>query len=263
MGLPISDEFCDLSRLGSRAKAEGHFSHRLTCADSFGISLWPKHKLNRLPVGPDGVGAGKQKEDTSMKTLTYAVVLLAFVGLALLGCADKSQSVVAPTGQAAQVPASLEKSIITNFAFTHSPVGLTGEGDVKLVPGGRWQTKKYGVLEQFVSLDPLATGKMVHHLSLTIDAATGEGPCQGSFTMTPDNNVAEGGVWEGTYEGYRSTTSVEGVWTLPLKAVGHGKGGTIDGMQLFLTSTLTVYPIPGTVLPQYWTGEGEGFYKSH
>lgn len=198
-----------------------------------------------------------------MKTLTYAAVVLACAGLSLLGCADKLQSPVTPTDQAARGPASLEKCIITNFTFTHSPFGFTGEGDYNLVPGGKWQMKKFGVVERFTSPDPLARGTMVHYLSLTVDAVTGEGPCHGSFTLTPDNNVAEGGVWEGTYEGYRSKSSVAGVWTLPLKAVGHGRGGSIDGMQMFLTTTLAVRADGPTTLPSSWTGKGEGFYKSH
>jgi len=192
-----------------------------------------------------------------MKTLKCVLVLFAFVGLLLVGCSDQSQSPITPIEQG-----SLEKSVITNFTFTDAPSGFTGEGDVKLVPGGKWKIKKYGVVEQFVSSDPLVNGTMVHYLSLTIDAVTGEGPCHGSWTVTPVADVG-GGVWEGKYEGYRSKSSVPGEWTLPLKVVGHGKGGTIDGMQMFATATLTIITDGITTLPIYWTGVGEGFYKSH
>jgi hypothetical protein len=171
---------------------------------------------------------------------------------------------MAPTDQAAQQPASLEKSIVTNFTFTHSPIGLTGEGSVVLVPGGKWQIKKYGVTEEVNLLnpspnpDPLVSGIMVHYLSATMDAITGEGPVHGTFTLTPTADVG-GGVWEGTYEGYRSKTSTPNVFALPLKVVGHGRGGTIDGMKLREESLLTAYGTP----PTYWTGVGEGSYKSH
>ena len=204
-----------------------------------------------------------------MRTLAFAVVLLAFVGFSLLGCDDASQPPVAPTDQAVQEPASLEKCTTTNFTFTHSPTGLTGDGTVVLVPGGKWQRakwqiKKYGVIEAVSALKPsgapdlLVSGTMVHYLSGTLDATTGEGPVHGTFTLTPLADV-RGGVWEGTYEGYRSKTSDPNVFTLPLKVVGHGKGGTIHGMQLREESMLTAYGTP----PYYWTGVGEGSYKSH
>lgn len=199
-----------------------------------------------------------------MKTLAYAVVLLAFVGFSLPGCADNSQAPVAPWGQATQEPSSLEKCTIANFTFTHSLTGATGEGSVILVPGGKWQIKKYGVVEEVNLLnppgppDPLVSGTMVHYLSATLDAITGEGPVHGSFTLTPVADVG-GGVWEGTYEGYRSRTTTPDVFTLPLKVVGQGKGGTIHGMQLREESIITAYGTP----PTYWTGVGTGSYKSH
>jgi hypothetical protein len=222
-----------------------------------------------------GMNTNQQEEGNSMKTLAYAVGILAFVGFSLLGCDDSSQTPVAPTDQTAQEAASLEKCIITHFAFTHSPIGLTGEGTVELVHGRRWQRdkwqiKKYGVVEEInLSLgypapdpppnpDPLISGTMVHYLSATFDAITGEGPVHGSFTLTPLAEVG-GGVWEGTYEGYRSKTSTPGVFTLPLKIVAHGKGGTLRGMQLKEESVLTAYGTP----PTFWTGVGEGYYKSH
>ena len=199
-----------------------------------------------------------------MKSLMHAVALLAVVAFSLPGCTDTSQSPVSPTDQAAQQPAPLGKSIITNFAFNHSPIGPTGEGTVTPVPGGKWQIKNYGVREEVNALnppavvDPLVSGIMVHYLSGTLDAVTGEGPLHGSFTLTPQADVG-GGVWEGTYEGYRYKTSTPGVFTAFLKIVGHGKGGTIHGMQLCEQSTLTAYGTP----PDYWTGVGEGSYKSH
>jgi hypothetical protein len=191
-----------------------------------------------------------------MKKTNFFIVLFVFLGLLLVSCSDEPQSPVTPIDQG-----SLEKVTITNFTLTDSPIGLTGEGEVKLV-GGNWIIKNYGVIEEVVSPDLLVNGTMVHHLSATIDAVTGEGPCHGSWTVTPTGNTG-GGVWEGTYEGYRSLSSVPGEWTLPINLVGHGRGGTIDGMQVFISATLTVYTNGITTLPSYWTGVGEGFYKSH
>ena len=187
-----------------------------------------------------------------MKTLKCVFVLLAFVGLSLVGCSDEPQSPVTPIDQG-----SLEKVIITNFTFSHYPIGLTGEGEIKLV-GGNWILKDFGVIEQFTSSDTLAAGTAIHYLSATMDAVTGEGPVHGSFTMTPDADVG-GGVWEGTYTGYRSKMpGSDTLFVLPLQLVGHGRGGTIEGMQMRENSTITAWGTP----PIGWFGSGEGFFKS-
>jgi len=187
-----------------------------------------------------------------MKTTKFLFVLFSFVGLWLAGCSDELQSPVTPIDQG-----SLEKVIITNFTFSHNPIGLTGEGDVKLV-GGNWILKDFGVIELFTSSDPLAGGTATHYLSATFDAVTGEGPVHGSFTLTPEN--VGGGVWEGTYTGYRSKMPGSDIYfVLPLQLIGHGRGGTIEGMQMRENSTITAWGTP----PEGWYGSGEGYIKSH
>ena len=188
-----------------------------------------------------------------MKATKFLFVLFSFVGLWLAGCSDELQSPVAPIDQV-----SMEKVIITNFTFSHYPIGLTGEGEVKLV-GGNWILKDMGVIELFTSSNPLAAGTAIHYLSATFDDVTGEGPVHGSFTLTPEANT-EGGVWEGSYTGYRSKMpGSDTLYILPLQLVGHGKGGTIQGMQIRENSTITACGTP----PVGWYGSGEGFYKSH
>src|SRR3989337_1512502 len=188
-----------------------------------------------------------------MKATKFLFVLFSFVGLWLAGCSDELQSPVAPIDQV-----SMEKVIITNFTFSHYPIGLTGEGEVKLV-GGNWILKDMGVIELFTSSNPLAAGTAIHYLSATFDDVTGEGPVHGSFTLTPEANT-EGGVWEGSYTGYRSKMpGSDTLYILPLQLVGHGKGGTIQGMQIRENSTITAWGTP----PVGWYGSGEGFYKSH
>ena len=194
-----------------------------------------------------------------MKFFNLAFVLLAFVRLSLIGCSDKTRSLVDPIDQA-----SLQKALLTNFTFIHYPIAEPTGGTITLTPGGKWQEKKIEVLEKFVSSNPLVDGIMKHYLSNTIDAVTGEGPSHGSWVLTPNDLTASGGgVWEGTYEGYISKSNVPGEWTLPLKVEGHGRGGTIDGMQVFATSTLTLRADGTTALTTSWIGTGEGFYKSH
>ena len=188
-----------------------------------------------------------------MKTLKCVFVLLAFLGLSLVGCSDEPQSPITPTDQS-----SLEKVIITNFTFNHFPIGQTGEGEVKLV-GGNWILKDVGVIELVTGSDPLVGGTMTHYLSAKMDAITGEGPVHGSFTIIPEVNT-EGGVWEGIYTGYRSRMpGSDTLFTLPLNVVGHGRGGTIEGMQISMDDVITAWGTP----PVGWYGSGEGFYKSH
>jgi hypothetical protein len=206
---------------------------------------------------------GFKREKTNkggvMKNYFYVFSISIMLILSLVGCSDKSSSSIIPADQE-----SLLKAVITNFTFTDFPIAEPTGGNIKLTPGGKWQVKKIEVLEMFASSDPVVNGIMNHYLSLTIDAVTGEGPCHGSWTLTPSNPAATGGgVWEGTYEGYRSKSIVEGEWNLPLKVQGHGKGGTIDGMQVKATTVLIVRADGPTTLPTSWVGNGEGFYKSH
>ena len=192
-----------------------------------------------------------------MKTLKLLAALLSFAGFIFIGCKDNTQSPVNFTGQD-----RLKKAVINNFTMSDTINGITNEGEIRLTPGGIWQIKKYGFYEKIVSDDPKVNGAMVHYLSASFNATTGEGPVQGSWTLTPTGDVG-GGVWEGKYQGFRSRTEVPNVYTIPLKLEGHGRGGTIDGMQFFSEVALTVYTDGETVLPTYWFGTGDGFYISH
>jgi hypothetical protein len=193
-----------------------------------------------------------------MKTLKCTAILLAFVALLLSGCSDKAQSPVGLPEQSTQAPTSLEKPIAPiKFTCTHIPTGvIIDPGKRWQTPGGIWQIKKVGVEENVLSSDPLVAGIMVHYLSATMDAA-GEGPVHGSFKIT----LADGGgmYWEGTYEGYRSKSSSTPGWefTLPLKAVGHGRGGTIDGMKMSFDDLIRANGTP----PTEWYGISNGFYR--
>jgi hypothetical protein len=201
-----------------------------------------------------------------MKRLKDAAVLVILAGFSLLGCDEKVNSPVGPARQQTPEPVSLGKSNDVTSSFSlNSLKELTGEGKMWYA-GGKLQMKEFGVWEMLQTTETRVAGRMKHYLSLTVDVVTGEGPCHGSFTIYPD--AAGGGVWEGTYEGYRSATNDPNVFTLPLKAVGHGSGGTIDNMQLFLTITLIVRtsptnpPAPPQV-PIYWAGDGVGTVQGH
>ncbi len=205
-----------------------------------------------------------------MKILSCGLLLMASLAFVLLGCSDNSAVPVSPTDQSA-TPVSLQKSndVAVDFSMNSEKVFVAGK---MWENGGKLLIKKYQVLEPVASLDARVAGQMENYLSLTVDLITGEGPCHGSFTIDPDA-IADG-VWEGTYEGYRSKTDIPFIFTLPLKCVAHGKGGAIDKMQLFVDVTLTVYTdlpfVPGFVrpniplqVPVYWSGTGVGTIKEH
>ncbi len=190
-----------------------------------------------------------------MKTAAFALILMALVNV---GCSDDSAPLVSPLEQSPRASSGLQKAILTNFSFTHNPIPpyLVDPGVVKLVDGV-WIMKEVGVIEKIVSADPFIAGTMIHYLSGEMDATTGEGPVHGKGIVTPTADVG-GGVWEITYEGNRSRSG--GIYfTLPLKLVAHGRGGTIDGIESFYESTITAWGTP----PVGWYGAGAGFYKSH
>jgi len=200
-----------------------------------------------------------------MKTVSFALLLMATLAFVVVGCSDNSAVPVSPTDQSAQTPASLEKSNKVDFTFeAHNiPPAIPAK---MWVADGVLQIRDAHAFEAVTAeLEPRATGTMEHYLSLSLDVVTGEGPCHGSFTLTPANDAANGGVWEGTYEGYRSRTNTTNVFSLPLKLVAHGRGGDIDGMQAKFTITLNVltndtwYPAP-----IYWSGtNGAGTIIQH
>jgi hypothetical protein len=195
-----------------------------------------------------------------MKTVSFALLLMATLAFVVVGCSDNSTVPVSPTDQPAKGAASLGKGVITNVTLSHHPVPPFPDGTgITQVPGGIWHLKNVEAHEACTisygnGTEESAT--MVHYLSSTMDAM-GEGPVHGSFTMY----LASGGQWEGTYEGYRSLAPPPPYppfeFRLPLKIVGHGTGGNIDGMKLSMIDVIRATGVP----PTAWFGGGEGFYK--
>jgi hypothetical protein len=202
-------------------------------------------------------------KDNVMKILSLTLLLMASMAFVLLGCSDNSAPLVSPTDQSAQTAAPLEKSNKVDFTFTDRNIGFDHNPQM-WVAGRTMHMKNVQAFEDVQANDTRVTGEMEHYLSVSFNVVTGEGPCHGSWTLRPYDKTV-GGVWEGTYEGYRSKTNDPSgfIFALPLKVVGHGRGGSIDGMQAKMTITLTVltnanyYP-----LPIYWSGtDGTGYIK--
>jgi len=213
-----------------------------------------------------------------MKALPFVLLLAASTVFVLIGCSDNPAAPVSPTDQSVQGAPSLEKKAITSLTMLHYPMPpfpspYPANPAIRKVPGGIWHLKDVELHEAVsVTYEDGTTepGTMLHYLSSTMNAA-GEGPVHGSFTMT----MASGGVWEGTYQGYRSLalpapplppglTLPDGfppppayTFRLPLKVVAHGRGGNIDGMKLSATDVIRAYSTP----PLAWYGVSEGSFK--
>jgi hypothetical protein len=183
-----------------------------------------------------------------MKHTIYLIVLFLFIGLTWIGCSD--QSPLDPIDQR-----SLEKVIITNFTSVSYPTSVTDPGKVKFADGNLILRGRTGTVV-FESGNSLMNANGIITYNGNVDAITGEGPYWGTLTLTPES--ADGGKWELTWRG-KCTKTGEMVWTLPLKVLGHGKGGSIDGMQIFMTNIVT-YNEP---VPTFWLGNSTGYIQSH
>ena len=148
-----------------------------------------------------------------MKTLTCATILLACVGLTLVGCSDKSQSPVAPTVQSASQPASPGKCFIRVFTHTMGPnladpnvvidPGTTEYRDGKMIVTGFVEKSLWNATFLDGGID-LLTGNGVLGMDFVLDLATGEGTSRGTLTITPKAPEALGGVWEVKWHGTMS-----------------------------------------------------------
>jgi hypothetical protein len=199
-----------------------------------------------------------------MKLLKYSAVLFSFVLLLLVGCSDKTQSPVAPSEQSLNQPISLEKNFTRDFTAIGIPTGIYNEPIYKYPDGKKLALHYLGPVQLTAAfadgLTDLLSGTGEIEIMGIQDQVTGIGHFEGKLTITPDN--AEGGVWKITFHGKPSysPTAWEGGpgWVLPLKELGHGNGGTINGMQLVWENTV-VGPLDWSI----WAGSGPGNITSH
>jgi len=190
---------------------------------------------------------------------TVALLLMAIMALAVVGCSDDSTPPVSPTDQSVQAPASLEKSFSRAFTVTSVPTGIIDPGIFKYPDGKVMLRGSLGPILCTATfsdgLPPdLISGPGDVEINGIYDPIAGVGQWQTKLTLRP--TAALGGVWEFTTHG-KSTLS-EGYWTIPLKATGHGKGGALSGMQCRMELVITA---PADLA--WWTGEAHGFITSH
>lgn len=198
-----------------------------------------------------------------MKPVNVAVILLAFVGLVLAGCTDNATQPVSPTDQFAQAPAPLQKNFIRTFAGYEYPAALVSPGESfmadgkQVIHGAQFTTRFEATFSD--GYPDLLTGNGFLELNQVLDMETLTGHATGKLTVTPDN-VAAGGTWEITWhsEIYPGpdprdpTNPAKFVLLCPGKWVGYGKGGAINGMQVFGDDIIKYNPLN----PMDWWGDG-------
>ncbi len=183
-----------------------------------------------------------------MKNLKCFFVLLTLAGFLFIGCSEKSQP-IAPADQAA-LPQTLNKAIVTYFTGTDNPTPYVNSfGDI-INNGKRLVGKGLDGWDYLDATDPRVTG-MVHIIGSSSFDENGEGPVHGTGilqpgTIVPDQNV--NGVWEIKWNGF----SKNGIGYF--KMTGVGKGGDIQGMQLFITEEYN---------QTTYIGQVEGYIQSH
>ncbi len=114
----------------------------------------------------------------------------------------------------------------------------TGDPMQPCPAGSRIQTRGLIVQDRWESSDPRATGNNTVEHNAAFDA-DGTGQAWGTFSLAVDT----GGVWQGTWNATRSF--VEDHWVSSLRAVGHGRGGSVEGLVLKLDAQIVTYtPMP-------------------
>ena len=184
-----------------------------------------------------------------MKTLKYLFVPLVFAGFLFIGCSEKSQP-TAPTDQAASSQ-NLNKVVQTNFTGTDYPTPyINSFGDI-INKGKRVVSKGLDGWDYLDATDPRVTG-MVHIIGNSSFDENGEGPVYGTGILKPGTtdpeDPADEGIWELHWNGF----SKDGIGYF--KMTGVGKGGSIQGMQLFMTEEYN---------QTTYIGQVTGYIQSH
>jgi hypothetical protein len=207
-----------------------------------------------------------------MKILSFVLLLMVSMAFVLMGCSDNSAPIAAPTDQAAPLvvaptdhaapldkPAPMEeKGKVTHFtAIEQQGTTLNPGYPLPHVVNGKMIITGMVADATWKSENKLVGGYIVMTLNGEIVMATGEGSFEGTFRLTPVGG--HGGVWEGKCKGIRTMTNPSiPEWTSKWDEMAHGKGGKIDGMQLFSKEVITSWA------DQSYTGKVKGYYiKAH
>lgn len=206
-----------------------------------------------------------------MKLVSFAVLLMAVMAFVVAGCSDNSTVPVSPTDQSIQAPAPLAKQVGYNFTALMEP-NLSHPDGYVINDGNTNYPAKYGKdsklktttrgfvvrsLWTVTAWDPpapgvdLLSGTGVLEMNFNVDYATGKGQTWGKLTVDPYN---DDGVWELSWVGQSTLDPLRG-WVCPLKGVGQGKGGAVDGMHVFHEGEIILWALNG------WVGHSSGFIR--
>ena len=199
-----------------------------------------------------------------MKLVSSAMLLMGAMAFVVAGCSDNSTVPVSPTDQSVQAPASLAKQVGYTFNAVMGP-DLIPPADYVIDAGNTNYPAKYGedselksttrgfvvrCLVTVTAWDPpvpsvdLLSGTGVLEMNFNVDYVTGKGQSWGKLTVDPYN---DDGVWECSWVAQSTFDPTKG-WVCPLKGVGQGKGGAVDGMHLFYEGTIVLWKLDGWVL---------------
>ena len=213
------------------------------------------------------------RKGKAMKALSFALLLMASVAFVLVGCSDNAMQPVSPTDQITQAPASLQKNIVRPFTGKEYPTALLSVGET-FMADGKQIVKRFQCATRFEAtfsdgLPDLLTGNGLLELQQVLDMETLTGHSTGKLTVTPDNPDADG-VWEITWHSKvypgpdpRIPPRAPFVLFYPAKWVGYGKGGAINGMQIFGDDIVKFNILDPTYL-DWWGDGGQNCYvKEH
>lgn len=114
--------------------------------------------------------------------------------------------------------------------------------------GSRLHSRDGLIVSRLSSDDPRVTGWLTVTNNSNLDANL-EGPSWGTFRLDVDDN---GGVWEGTWQGYR--VAEEGYWVGTINGQAKGYGGIVDGLKMMAEEQITlVTPLPVAYIGS-WVG---------
>jgi hypothetical protein len=183
-----------------------------------------------------------------MKTIKSVAILISVFIFIFGGCAEKTQLPNEPVNP-------LGKVTITNFTANEFPTRSIDPGTTK-IEGQNLIVKEQIMESRYEADNSLVTGIAVITANGKLNSFTGEGPIHGKVILTPD--AITGSFWECNWTGYRSKTG-ELEWTGNLHIVGHGEGGEIDGMKIYIDEEM--YTDLNNGENGYW-GIASGYMKS-
>lgn len=175
-----------------------------------------------------------------------ALLLLAFAVVAVVGCSDNSTPPVSPTDESIQAAVPLQKNVIRKFTGEEGPDPINPAlvlSPLRTVDGGMMfqslQERTYFRATFLDGGDDPVSGNGVLELNYKFNPNTLEGFTWGKLTVDPWNDDVAGAdaVWEISWHG-KMWVDQTGITVAPLQWVGHGKGGAVNGMQLFGDDTI-------------------------